>query len=244
MNILPANEPVKREFANKLDVWVYGEPQSGKTHLASTFPNAFIMSTDGNFKNVTSPAVHITSEVTYMVTGTPVTIHGWEYTKMLLLELKQANTYQTIVVDLLEDFYELCRDYHNKKAGVTHESEIEWSRGYSNIRNDFYQFIKDLKALPMNMVLLSHTKDDTGAKGVPVIKPNLTQKVMNKVTGYVDLVGYQYRNDDGTGNVQYALSIDAVAPFATNRWNISQPNTIFSDYNNIVSVIINSKPTE
>ena len=39
-NMLPKNEKVNRDGAKSIKVWVYGEPNIGKTTFASQFPNA------------------------------------------------------------------------------------------------------------------------------------------------------------------------------------------------------------
>lgn len=242
MNLLPKNEPVQRLLNQKIDIWVYGEPQAGKTTFAATFPHALILSTDGNFKTTTCPAVHIMTAYQVVTSaGIPIIKTGWEYVRDLVKELiatPNYGGYQTVIVDLIEDFYELCRQHWIQKLGVTHESEVEWSRGYEMVRNDFFGFIRDLKSLPLNLVMISHTKDTSNQKGISKTRPNITQKLQNKIGGYVDLVGYIYKATTPEGVIQVGLQLDSVEPFASNRWNISSPSAILANYDALVQTIV------
>lgn len=98
-----------------------------------------------------------------------------------------------------------------------HESEVGYARGYEMVRNDFFGFIKDLKALPLNMILISHIKDTSNDKTISKTRPNISQKLQNKIGGYVDLVGYVFKSTTPEGQMQYAVYIDNVEPFAANR---------------------------
>lgn len=98
-----------------------------------------------------------------------------------------------IVVDLLEDVYEACRVFICDRQGWKHESDDSF-RAWDMVRSDFLNTMKRLIALDYeNIVLISHedrTRDLTrkGGDKISSIKPNLQDKVANKIAGMVDLV--------------------------------------------------------
>jgi adenylate kinase family enzyme len=60
--MIPKNEPVTRKATDRVKVFIFGQPMSGKTTFAATFPSPLILSTDGNFKHTKVPAISIKEE--------------------------------------------------------------------------------------------------------------------------------------------------------------------------------------
>ena len=119
---------------------------------------------------------------------------AWDVFKDTISELeKKENTFKTIVVDLLEDLYEHCRLYMYQQMGITHESDDSF-RAWDKVRGEFLNTLKRLMNLDYeNIILISHedTSKDITKKGgdkITAIKPNLQDKVANKVAGMVDVV--------------------------------------------------------
>jgi hypothetical protein len=173
-------------------VWLYGAPFSGKTTFATGAPDHYVLSTDGNAQYVTDNFKLITDEVT--VNGRITTRKlAWEVFKDELDKLEAGTKYKTIIVDLAEDTYEMARLYMYKKLGITHESDDSF-RAWDKTRTEYLSTIRRLMNLPYDIVLLSHedtSKDITKKSGenITAIKPNITDKVANKIAGMVALVG-------------------------------------------------------
>lgn len=173
-------------------VWIYGAPFSGKTTFATAAPDHYVLSTDGNAQYVTDNFKLITDEVT--VNGRITTRKlAWEVFKDELDKLEAGTKYKTIIVDLAEDTYEMARLYMYKKLGITHESDDSF-RAWDKTRTEYLSTIRRLMNLPYDIVLLSHedtSKDITKKSGenITAIKPNITDKVANKIAGMVALVG-------------------------------------------------------
>ena len=191
--LLPKNERRDLSAINKKVLWIYGKPFSGKTWFTNKFPDVLMLNTDGNIKYVDAPFIPIRDEVT--VNGRIATTKlGWEVFKEVIAELsKKQNDFRTIVVDLLEDTYEMCRLYIYKDMGITHESDDSF-RAWDKVRTEFLSTIRKLVNLDYeNIILISHedASRDIMKKGgdkVTAIKPNMQDKVANKVAGMVDLV--------------------------------------------------------
>lgn len=173
-------------------IWVYGAPFSGKTTFACGAPNHFVLSTDGNAQYTTDNYKVIRDEVTVKGRLTERK-YAWEVLKEEIEKLEVGNQYQTIILDLAEDTYEMCRLAMYKKLGITHESDDSF-RAWDKVRTEYLSTMRRLMNLPYDIVLISHedtSKDITKRSGenITAIKPNLTEKVANKLAGMVALVG-------------------------------------------------------
>ena len=186
-------------------LWVFGAPFSGKTTFACGAPKHYVLSTDGNAQYVTDSYKLITDEVKKngrMIQRT----YAWDILKQEIEKLEAGTEYETIIVDLLEDTYEMCRLYMYNKLGITHESDDSF-RAWDKVRTEYLSTMRRLLNLPYDIVLVSHedtSKDITKRSGenITAIKPNLTDKVANKIAGMVALVGRCLVDGDN-----YTLSI-------------------------------------
>lgn len=199
--LLPKNERRNIEKVQKKTIWLYGAPFSGKTIFANQFPDPLMLNTDGNIKFVDAPYIHIGDKVETVGRMTKRTL-GWQIFKDVIDELeKKKNSFKTIVVDLLEDTYEMCRLYMYDQMGITHESDDSF-RAWDKVRTEFLSNIRRLMNLDYeNIILISHedtTKDVTKKTGdkITAIKPNIQEKTANKVAGMVDIVARIVADDN------------------------------------------------
>lgn len=185
-------------------IWIYGSPFSGKTTLATAMPDHYVLSTDGNAQYSTNSYKVITDEVT--VNGR-MTLRklAWDVLKEEIAKLETGSQYKTIVVDLVEDTYEMARLYMYDKLHITHESDDSF-RAWDKVRTEYLSTMRRLMNLPYDIILISHedtSKDITKKSGenITAIKPNLNDKVANKIAGMVALVG-RCVCDDGKYTLQ------------------------------------------
>lgn len=199
--ILPKNERRNLNATKKKVVWIYGAPFSGKTFFANQFPDPLMLNTDGNIKFVDAPYIAIRDTVTVEGRLTKRQL-AWEVFADAVAELeKKQNDFKTIVVDLLEDTYEACRVYICDRQGWKHESDDSF-RAWDMVTSEFLNAIKRLVSLDYeNIILISHedrSRDLTRNSGdkISSIRPNLREKVANKVAGMVDLVARIVADDN------------------------------------------------
>jgi len=199
--LLPKNERRDLNATKKKVIWVYGAPFSGKTFFANAFPDPLMLNTDGNIKFVDAPYIAIRDTVTVEGRITKRQL-AWEVFNDTVTELeKKQNDFKTIVVDLLEDVYEACRVFICDRQGWKHESDDSF-RAWDMVRSEFLNTLKRLINLDYeNIILISHedrTRDLTRKSGdkISSIKPNLQDKVANKVAGMVDLVARIVADDN------------------------------------------------
>lgn len=190
---LPENKRRNIEAVEKRVLWIYGVPFCGKTTFANSFPDPLMLNTDGNIKFVDAPYIRIKDEIKVEGRQTKRTL-AWDVFKDTISELeKKGNTFKTIIVDLLEDLYEHCRLYMYQQMGISHESDDSF-RAWDKVRGEFLNTLKRLMNLDYeNIILISHedTSKDITRKGgdkITAIKPDLQDKVANKVAGMVDVV--------------------------------------------------------
>jgi phage nucleotide-binding protein len=187
--VLPSSERRQVGQTTKRKLWIYGGAFSGKTTFMDKAPNPLNLNTDGNIQFVTMPYLPIKD--TYE--GRQKVL-AWQVFKNTIDELeKKNNDFKTIIVDLLEDTYESCRLYMYDQLGIKHESEDSF-RAWDKVRTEYLSTIRRLMNLDYeNIVLISHedtSKDITKKSGdkITAIKPNLQEKISNKIAGMVDIV--------------------------------------------------------
>ena len=78
------------------------------------------------------------------------------------------------------------------QMGITHESDDSF-RAWDKVRTEFLSTMRKLTNLPYNIILISHedsSKDITKRSGdkITSIRPNINEKVANKLAGMVDIV--------------------------------------------------------
>lgn len=191
--LLPSTERRTPESVKRTRLWVYGAPFSGKTTLADKFPNPLMLNTDGNIEYVTAPYLPMKDVVT--VNGRLTTTKlAWEVFKETIAELqKKQNDFKSIIVDLVEDMYESCRLYMYKQMGITHESDDSF-KAWDKVRTEFLSTMRELMNLDYeNIILISHedtSKDITKRTGdkISSVRPNIQEKIANKLAGMVDVV--------------------------------------------------------
>ena len=193
---LPSTNRVPVNFSQHKKMWIYGAPFSGKTTVCDAAPTPLNLNTDGNVKAVTMARLPIKDTME----GRQKKL-AWEVFKEAINDLEAGSDFETILVDLLEDTYESCRLYMYKQMGITHESDDSF-RAWDKVRTEFLSTIRRLMNLPYNIILISHedmSKDITKRSGdkITAIKPNIQDKIANKIAGMVDIVCRVLVEDDG-----------------------------------------------
>lgn len=202
-------------------IWVYGQPFSGKTTMACGSPKHYVLSTDGNAEYVTDSWKLIADEVKVEGRMTKRTF-AWDVLKQEIEKLERKdNDYQTIILDLAEDTYEMCRLYMYDKLKISHESDDSF-KAWDKVRTEYLSTMRRLMSLDYDIVLLSHedtSKDITKKSGenITAIKPNVVDKVALKLAGMVAFVG---RAVCDNGKYQLQIKTDEVV-FGGGRLGVS-----------------------
>lgn len=184
-------ETVPKVEHRKVKCWIYGEPYTGKTTFAKSFPKPLFLSTDGNALREGCLGVELVDKT--VKEGRLIkTNFGWSEFEEIIAELNSGEgaEYETIVVDLIEDLYQSARKKICKDNGWSHESDDSF-KAYDIVRQEFLKTLKDFISIDKNIVLISHEdkqKDITKKCGdkVTAIQSAVPEKVANKIAGMVD----------------------------------------------------------
>lgn len=236
--MLPKNEKVNRDGAKSIKVWVYGEPNIGKTTFASQFPNALMINTDGNIKYVDTPAVDLIGDGKN---------DPWENFVNYVDEfLAGEHTFETIVIDLVEDVYQYCRSYYCKKLKIDHEGDLGFAKGYDIVRNAFLYPLRKLANSDYNVVFISHemanTVKDRIGRETTIYSPNITEKVAKKIAGMVEITSRlsvkSTQNEDGTVEDKRIMYLNSTKDqFCGNKIPTIKQDYIELSYENLVKQI-------
>lgn len=180
MSVLPKNEPKKTIDLTPRMIIFGGGAMVGKTYQACRFPNPILINTDGNCKKVSTPSIYLndSSNKTYK-----------QKLELLFTTLKELNetenTYETIIIDLIEDIFDICEGYVLEKYKVDNLSKVPgFATGYTERKANFRNIITALKTLSNKyyICVLTHTVDK-------VIDDKMKTISMLKEDFYIDLEG-------------------------------------------------------
>ncbi|HDT8076046.1 AAA family ATPase [Enterococcus faecalis] len=183
MSILPPNKPqVPKDTPRNFFVW--GPTMSGKSFLASQFPNPVIFNTDGNAEANTVPSVQLRN---IKDTNGKIKRSVIDQLDKLITALQtEKHTYETVVLDVIDDIVVMIEQYICDKEDVETLGDIPYGKGYAAFTNIFQQLVIELKSLPMNVIYIS--RNATKLEGTTEIEiPSLKEKHQNIVNGNCDL---------------------------------------------------------
>ena len=156
MSLLPENKPKEIDLTPRMFV-IGGAAMSGKTYNACKFPNPILINTDGNCKKVTTPSIYLNDKKYKTYKERLETLFG------VLKELNETQTtYQTIVIDLIEDIFDICEGYVLEKYKVDNLGKVPgYATGYTERKVNMHNVISALKTLTNKyyVVILTHTVD-------------------------------------------------------------------------------------
>lgn len=141
--MLPKNEPRVIKPDERIRLYIYGMPYSGKTTFASQFPDPVILSTDGNYDLLDTPAI------------TLKTTKDWI---KAIEELEEGkHTFKTVIIDVVDQFFEIVRSDYLRSADKEHETDLN-RKGWELVRKPFKLLLYRIAQLPLNLVFIGHSK--------------------------------------------------------------------------------------
>lgn len=159
---------------------IYGEPKVGKTSLTMAFGKPLFLRT---------------SQSDEVFSLHKVDIKDWETYKKVVDEIMSGkHEFTTIVIDVIDDIYNYCVQYCNKKLNIDHVSDAKFGKGYHYIDNEFELWIGKLLMSKYGVVALSHlnekdviSKDGKSTKIIPSLN-NRGRLIMEKKVAIISLL--------------------------------------------------------
>ncbi|OLN21421.1 alpha/beta hydrolase [Domibacillus antri] len=184
MTLLPKNEP-KKTIDTPRNFFIWGATMSGKSYLASEFPNPVIFNTDGNADVIETPSVDL-KNARNKQTGA-IEFSVIDQLNQLLIELEQGgHGFETVVIDVVDDLVTLIEQFICESNDVTYIGDIPYGKGFGLFKSYFTALVVKLKSLPMNVIYVSRyatVNENNVEKPIPSLSP----KHVNVVNGNCDL---------------------------------------------------------
>lgn len=128
--------------------YIYGEPKTGKTTLASQAGSALILAYERGYNAL--PGVFAQD------------ITSWGDTRAVLRELKKPEVkekFQAVVVDTIDIAGTLCEKYVCAQNGVDRIGEIPYGQGWTLMKKEFDEVFRTIAQLGYAVFFISHDKD-------------------------------------------------------------------------------------
>ena len=150
INLL-AIEPhkVSRDLTGYI-TYIYGEPKTGKTTLASQAGTALILAFERGYNAL--PGIYAQD------------ITSWGDTRAVVRELKKPEVkakFQTIVFDTVDIAGMLCEKYICAQNNVDRIGEVPYGQGWNYMKKEFEDVVRTITQLGYAVFFISHEKDKT-----------------------------------------------------------------------------------
>ena len=211
-------------------VFFYGEPKSGKTTIASKFPDALLLAFEKGYNALAG------------VMAQP--INSWaEFIKVnrQLKDDKVKEKFATIIIDTSDIAYEYCEKYICNNNGVDTIGDIPYGKGYELVEKEFDSKLRSIVQMGYGIVLISHAtdkvfKDESGQEYNKIV-PTLDKRSNNIVARMADIIGYSRSVTDSEGNDKTLLFMRGTQRFEAGSRFKYTPDYIEFTYENLVNAI-------
>jgi hypothetical protein len=187
---LPTQKTPPKSNLQDYIMLLYGAPKVGKTTFASQFDNALFLATEAGLN---------------ALEAYEVPVQKWEDFLEACAEIaKGQHQFKTIIIDTVDNLIKFCSDYVCKQNKITHESELDYGKGYALVKQEFSRAITKLSLLPYGLVFISHEKlEEQKTRTMSLTKafPTVPNSYRQMILGMADMILYartiQEKANDG-----------------------------------------------
>ena len=218
-----------------MNIWLYGQPFSGKTYLASKFPDNYIISTDGNAEYL-FPEDHI------------YRVKTWDDLNKAFVALRKipAGQVKYITLDVVSYLYDIVREKFLEEQKISHESDLPY-KGYKMLRDKFWDTITAITKLSDNVIFITHeniwVEKNKFGREINRFDPVFDEKLKTQMTGLMTIICRTIKEKDAEGKYHYNLQIGHIEEeLGGTRLPLRDTKIVDVDYDKFMANII--KPGE
>ena len=215
-------------------VLFYGTPKSGKTTIASKFPNALLLAFEKGYNAI--PGVRAKD------------INSWGDFKKTLRELNDPEVkkvFETVIIDTADIAYSYCEKYicaqaSDAKNSYDNIASIPYGKGYKMAMTEFDECIRKILQMNYGLVLISHSEDktftDENGNEFSQIVPTLDKRARLVCERTCDIIGFSKAVDTEEGTKTRLFMRGTTRYVAGSRFAYT-PDSIEFTYTNLVNAI-------
>lgn len=211
-------------------VFFYGEAKSGKTTIATKFPNHLLLAFEKGYNAIPGAMA--------------MPINSWSEFKKALRQLKDEKVkakYETVIIDTADIAYDYCEKYICANNGVDTIGDIPYGKGFKLAAKEYDEAFRSILQMNYGLVLISHATDkvfkDQNGQEYNQIVPTLDNKPRNIVSRMADIIGYSRIVDLPEGGTKPVLFMRGTPRFVAGSRFKYTPEYIDFNYQALVTAI-------
>ena len=166
-------------------ILIYGKSKSGKTSFAVQAPRTLTCAFELGL-NALSGKYY-------------VPMPKWADFKKVISQLRKPQAremYDTVVIDTATWAYDLCEKYVCQRENVTTIREIPWGQGWSMVKKEFSEALREITMLGFGVILICHDKEkntdmrDEDGNPITMVEPDGPRQMREVIDALVDIIGY------------------------------------------------------
>lgn len=191
--VLPKEKTKPLENIEDYLTFLYGPPKVGKSTFGSMMDNPLFLGTEPGLNALSVYAVFPRS---------------WKQLLETCAELDKSKEFSTIVIDTIDNAYDLCLDHVCKEEGIKHPEDMDYGKGWSLVKKEFQRVITKLAQGPRGLLLISHAQDLTiKSRTAEITKavPTIGGSARRFILGLADIILYAEMTQGDKGEMDRVL---------------------------------------
>ena len=175
---------------------MYGPSKFGKTEICSHLPNALFIATEPGHN---------------AIDGYIADVHNYQELLAVSREFVVGeHEFETVILDTLDAAHMFCAAHICKVRGVEHEGDLQFNKGYSLVRQEFYRYLLGMAKSKYTVIFIAHCKEREFkmSNGATQLKYSLalSGSVSEAVLGLADCILYcDYAKIQGKNGLQRVI---------------------------------------
>jgi hypothetical protein len=188
---LPTEKSQPKTDIRDMTTLLYGPPKIGKSTFAAAADGALFLATEQGLNFLSVYQIEIQTWASFLEACREIA--------------KGEHQFRTVVIDTIDNLYRACVDHVLTKAGIAHQSDLEYGKGYDLVNTKFQKRLTALSLLPYGLIMISHSVEKevkTRTGKATFIAPTLPNSARKIVLGMADFILYaaseEITDADGT----------------------------------------------